>query len=261
MQDNTQVPVILTRDGHIAFLELNRPEHNFFDVQMIECIADHLDDLEHDSSCRVVVLQAGGRSFCAGANFSGGSESRIRKRSLSKLNPIYQEAARIFRFGKPIVAAIEGAAIGGGLGVALTADFRVSCVEARFSANFNHLGFHPGIALTYTLPALIGKQWAAWMFYTGARIDGQRALELGLVDFLVDKANVRSQALALAQEIATSSPRAVQSTRRTLNDGRLTHIYNAIARESREQAIHFDGEDIKEGIKAMAERRAPKFVD
>lgn len=260
MPELTEKPVLVTRKDHVAVLELNRPPHNFFDVEMIALIADNLDALEEDSSCRAVLLQAGGTNFCAGADFSNRDRSASPK-SKSRINPIYLEALRIFSFSKPIVAAIEGSAIGGGLGLVLTADFRVSCADAKFSANFNRLGFHPGFALSYTLPALIGKQSASWMFYTGARVDGAKAIELGLIDFMVAKSEVRTKALDLAQTIAISSPRAVQSTRKTLKADSLTHIRNAISRESAEQAIHFAGPDIKEGVKAMAERRAPSFVD
>ncbi|MCM2346280.1 MAG: enoyl-CoA hydratase/isomerase family protein [Acidovorax soli] len=258
---NTPVQAILTsRDGHVATIELNRPPHNFFDVEMIAQIADELDRLEADKRCRVVLLQASGSAFCAGADFSKRNDIR-EDRSASRINPIYQEALRIFSFGKPIVAAIEGSVVGGGLGLALAADFRVSCAEARFSANFNRLGFHPGFALSYTLPALIGKQMAAWMLYTGARVDGERAKEMGLVDFIALKPDVRIAGMALAREIATSSPRAVQSTKQTLKADSLSHIRNAISRESAEQSIQFAATDLAEGVKAMAERRAPAFED
>ncbi|BCN37063.1 enoyl-CoA hydratase [Alicycliphilus denitrificans] len=260
MSDTPVQAILTSRNDHVAIIQLNRPPHNFFDVAMIGQIADELDRLQADKSCRVVVVQANGSAFCAGADFSKRNGDGPA-RSASRINPIYLEALRIFSFSKPLVAAIEGPAIGGGLGLALTADFRVSCAEARFSANFNRLGFHPGFALSHTLPALIGKQQAAWMFYTGARVDGTRAQEIGLVDFLAPQVEVRSTAMALALEIATSSPRAVQSTRQTLKADSLSHIRNAISRESAEQYVQFSGPDLAEGIKAMAERRSPVFHD
>lgn len=259
MSENLADSVLLTRDGHVAVLELNNPPHNFFSVAMIRHIADLLDGLQDDKTVRAVVLCAKGSSFCAGADFANRSDAAPG--NISGINPIYLEALRIFNFTKPIVAAIEGPAVGGGLGLALTADFRVAGPQARFSANFNRLGFHPGFALSYTLPALIGKQQAAWMFYTGARINGSQAKELGLVDFLVPQDQVRPHALELAREIAVSSPRAVQSTRATLRADAFQQLRNAVARESAEQAVHFASPDIQEGVKAMAERRAPVFSD
>lgn len=257
MSEYTEPAITVNHDGHVGVIELNRPPHNFFDLAMVSAIADALDQLQANKSCRVVLLQANGSAFCAGANFSG--RENPEQRSPTRINPIYQEALRIFSFGKPIVAAIEGPAIGGGLGLALTADFRISCAQARFSANFNRLGFHPGFALSYTLPSLIGKQMAAWMFYTGARIDGDRAKEIGLVDFITTREEVRNASLTLAREIATSSPRAVQSTRQSVRADMLPQIRNAIARESEQQAQHFAGPDLTEGVRAMAERRLPVF--
>lgn len=260
MPDSAPPPILSSRDGHVAVIELNRPPHNFFDVEMIARIGDELDQLQADRTCRVVLLRAGGSAFCAGADFARREGASV-PRSASRINPIYQEALRIFSFGKPIVAAIEGPAVGGGLGLALTADFRISCAEARFSANFNRLGFHPGFALSHTLPALVGQQMAAWMLYTGARVGGEQAKAMGLVDFIVPRAEVRGAAMDLAREIAISSPRAVQSTRQTLRAGALDHILAAIARESAAQSVQFASADLAEGVQAMTQRRAPAFDD
>lgn len=160
---------------------------------------------------------------------------------------------------KPVVAAVHGPAVGGGLGLSLVADFRVTCAEARFCANFTRLGFHPGFALTYTLPRLIGVQKAALMFYTGRRIGGEEAAAIGLADVLVAQDQVRSEALKLASEIAVSAPLAVVSTRTTLRVDLVEQARKAVAREGAEQSWQRQTEDFKEGIAAMAARRAPLF--
>lgn len=139
-------------------------------------------------------------------------------------------------------------------------DFRVSCAEARFSANFNRLGFHPGFGLSVTLPRLVGPQQAALLFYTGRRIGGDEALAMGLVDVLVAQDQVRAEALKLAAEIATSAPLAVEATRRTLRTGLVEAIRQAVATESAAQNRQFATEDFKEGVAAMAARRAPVFA-
>ena len=113
---------------------------------------------------------------------------------------------RIFRNKKPIVAAVHGAAIGGGLGLAVSADFRVTCPEARFAANFTKLGFHPGFGLTVTLPELVGKNNAELIFYTSRRVTGEEAYRMGLANVLVPQDQVRAEAMKLAQEIAECSP-------------------------------------------------------
>ena len=246
------------RDGHVAVVEMRRPPHNFFDVPLIAALADALESLEADPDCRAVVLCAQGSSFCAGADFSR-REAAPERASPRAVNPVYHEALRMFATGKPIVAAIQGPAVGGGLGLALVADFRIACPEARFSANFNRLGFHPGFGLSVTLPRLVGEQKAALLFYTGRRIDGAEAAAIGLADELVPAERVRPRAIELATEIATSSPLAVQSTRATLRAGLVERIRAAVARESVEQNRQFRSEDFREGVKAMAERRPPVF--
>lgn len=244
--------------GHTGITELNKPPHNFFDQTLIATLADAWEKFEADKNIRAIVLCANGKSFCAGADFSENSTMN-KKRSVKQTNPLYLEALRLYACTKPVIAAIEGAAIGGGLGVALTADFRISCPEARFAANFNRLGFHPGFGLSFALANLIGKQNAARLFYTGARIDGTSALSLGLLDELVPQSEVRARAMALADEIAVSSPRAVQATRQTLRGDFLDRVRLAVVRESEVQAVQMTSADLEEGVKAAKERRNPNF--
>jgi enoyl-CoA hydratase/carnithine racemase len=244
--------------GAVAVVELRRPPHNYFDVALIAALADAFEALEADARCRAIVLCASGPSFCAGADLAT-RDATPPQRSARAVNPLYAEALRLFACGKPVVAAVHGAAVGGGLGLALAADFRVSCAEARFSANFNRLGFHPGFGLSVTLPRLVGAQQAALLFYTGRRINGNEAQRIGLSDLLVPQAEVRARAIELAAEIATSAPIAVQSTRATLRAGLVEQIRIAVARESSEQHQQFASEDFKEGVAAMAARRPPQF--
>lgn len=244
---------------HVAVVEMRRPPHNFFDVALIASLANVFEALEADPECRAIVLCAEGSSFCAGANFSRDTDV-TEHRSPRTVNPIYGEAIRLFSCTKPVVAAVHGPAIGGGLGLALVADFRVACAEARFSANFNRLGFHPGFGLSVTLPRLVGLQRASLLFYTGRRIDGQEAQAIGLVDVLVAQAEVRAEALKLAGEIAASAPLAVVSTRQTLRMGLVEAIRQAVAVESAAQNREFHSQDFKEGVAAMAARRLPVFT-
>jgi enoyl-CoA hydratase/carnithine racemase len=250
--------VDVRQSGAVAIVEIQRPPHNFFDFELIEGIADRLEAIDADDGCRAVVLCAQGKSFCAGADFSKGRRAPAA-RSPNATNPLYLEAIRIFSCRKPIVVAVQGPAIGGGLGLALVGDFRVTCPEGRFSANFNRLGFHPGFGLSVTLPRLVGAQQAALMLYTGRRLNGDEAVRIGLADELVPQADLRARALALAGEIAESAPLAVQSTRATLRAGLVDALRVAVARESREQALHYRTEDFKEGIAAAAERRQANF--
>ena len=251
----------VSRDGPVATVEMRRPPHNFFDGDLVAELADAFERLDADPECRAIVLAAEGRSFCAGADFSKRMEiGTLAEGTRSAAGRhLYKEAIRLFRTAKPIVAAVHGAAIGGGLGLALVADFRVTCQEARFSANFNRLGFHPGFGLTATLPRLVGAQQAALLFYTGRRISGDEARRIGLADLLVPQPEVRGAAQALALEIAQSAPLAVVSTRATLRRGLIEAIEAATERELVEQDWLRRTEDFREGVKAMAERRLPDF--
>jgi enoyl-CoA hydratase/carnithine racemase len=259
MSANTpHADVHVSLDGPVATVELGKPPHNFFDIPLIQHLADAFEEIEADRRCHAIVLAAQGSSFCAGADFSN-RDATPPQRSPRAVNPLYAEALRLFACTKPVVAAVHGPAVGGGLGLALVADFRVSCAQARFSANFNRLGFHPGFGLSVTLPRLIGMQQAALLFYTGRRIGGEAALALGLVDVLVPQDQVRAEAEKLAREIALSAPRAVRSTRATLRQGLVEQLRVAVAHESMEQNAQFKTADFREGIAAMAQRREPRF--
>src|ERR1700683_3971261 len=188
------------KTGHVALVEIRRPPNNFFDAALIGEIATAFETLDADAECRALVLAAQGKAFCAGANFGDSDGDELLSGPRPGAAHLYIEGNRLFRTKKPIVAAVHGAAVGGGLGLAMVADFRVTCAEARVSANFTRLGFYPGFGLTSTLPRLVGEQQAALLFYTGRRIPGDEAVRIGLADLLVpqDEGRKASQALALA---------------------------------------------------------------
>jgi enoyl-CoA hydratase/carnithine racemase len=249
------------KTGHVALVEIRRPPHNFFDVALIKELAGAFEALDADSDCRALVLAAQGKAFCAGADFGGDDSDGAALLSGPKPGAahLYIEGNRLFRTKKPIVAAVHGAAVGGGLGLAMVADLRVTCPEARFCANFTRLGFHPGFGLTVTLPEAIGRQNAAMMFYTSRRITGEDALRIGLADVLVPQAQVRVAAQKLAAEIAENAPLGVMATRATLRAGLAERVKAATAHELEEQTRLRQTGDFKEGVKAMAERRVPSF--
>jgi enoyl-CoA hydratase/carnithine racemase len=253
-------PLNVEHHGHVALVEINRPPNNFFDVALINGIADIFEELDREPDVRALVLASAGRHFCAGANFADpGARAERRERRLEDGNPLYEAAVRLFACNKPVVGAIQGAAVGGGFGLALMPDFRVVCAEARFTANFVKLGFHPGFGLTHTLPALVGQQRAALMFLTGCRIDGVTAHAWGMADVLTDQASLREQALALAAEIAGNAPLAVTSVRATLRRGLADAIRRQTDHEFREQFRLQQTEDHREGVRAVAERRPGNF--
>jgi enoyl-CoA hydratase/carnithine racemase len=253
--------VAVSHHDHVAVLEIQRPPNNFFDVHLINHLADAFDVLDADDNIRALVLASQGKHFCAGNNFSdSGNQAERKKRSIASGNPLYTAGVRLFNNAKPVIGAIQGAAVGGGFGLAVMPDFRVACPEARFTANFVKLGFHPGFGLTHTLPRLIGTQKANLLFLTGRRIGGEQAHEWGLVDKLVSQETLRAEAIAFAAEIAENAPLALKSVRATMRQGIANAVRRQTDHEYREQFHLQQTNDHKEGVLAVAERRPGKFT-
>ena len=252
------VEVSVDASTFVATVEIRRPPNNFFDVGLIRSLADAYESLDADpAACRAIVLCSEGKHFCAGADFTG----RNGGGGPGSTGDLYAEALRLFRASTPVVAAVQGAAVGGGLGLACSADFRVVAPSSRLTANFSRLGFHQGFGLSATLPRIVGMQRATELLYSGRRIDGVVAASFGLADRLVDDGDgaVRAAATELAVEIASAAPLAVRSIRETMRAGLADAVAASTAREDQEQDRLRRTADWAEGIKASAERRDPRF--
>lgn len=251
---DAHLSVVTDESAHIAIVEIQRGPNNFFDVAVLTRLAESLEELA-DGPTRAVVLCSEGKNFCAGANFTSDSPT-----GASGDQPhIYDVGIRLFEQPLPIVAAVQGAAIGGGLGLALAADFRVASAESRFAANFSLLGFHQGFGLSVTLPHVVGNQAAIDLLYTGRRIDGEAARGIGLVDHLVPAEHVRSRAIDLATEVALAAPLALRSIRHTLRGSLAADVRDAMVHERAEQERLTATADFREGVAAVSERRPGRF--
>ena len=237
----------------VATVEIHRPPHNWFDLEVLAGVADAILALDDDSSARAIVLCTEGKNFCAGADLTGGEV-------LDNTATLYATATRMFTGTKPIVAAVQGAAIGGGLGLALAADFRVATPDTRFSCNFAKLGFHQGFGISVTLPAVVGQQRALELMYTAVDVRGDEALRLGLADRVVPADELRAAAHAFAAAIAANGPLAVQAIRTTMRGDLAERVAAATAHEAREQARLRETDDFREGVAATSERRTPNFT-
>ena len=255
--------VTITQDGAVAIVSFSRPPNNYFDIELINTLAETLEGADRQPEIRAVVLRSQGKVFCAGAKFSGregGGAGASNSGDLSDPSELYRKGVRLFRTRKPIIAEIQGPAIGGGLGLAMVADFRVAAPETRFAGNFVKIGIHPGFGLTHTLPRAIGQQLTAMLLYTGRRIDGEEAVRIGLADVLAPLPALHETALGLAKEIAENAPLALEATRQTLRAGLADAVARQTDHECREQIALFGTEDFKEGVKALAERRPGRWV-
>ncbi len=253
--------VSVQHEGHVAVVEVHRPPANFFDVDVLTTLADLGARLGADGHTRAIVLCSEGKHFCAGANFTSGGLGEER---VAETRRVYAAGARLFRVPVPVVAAVQGSAVGGGLGLACSADFRVAAPSTRFHANFASLGFHQGFGLSVSLARIVGDQLATRLLLTSERVTGTEAASMGLADVLVDESGdpqetVRAGALALAQRIAEQAPLAVASIRTTLRGDLAERVDKVLEREIAEQARLWQTEDCAEGIGANLERRAATF--
>lgn len=253
-----KVSITTSTHGFVRQIVFSHPPHNHATVEVLAGIADALDAADADPAIRATVLTSEGRIFCAGADlaardgFGGSGQDPLRE--------FYTQALRIFAAKKPVIAAVQGAAIGAGLGLAVAADFRVAAPEARFSANFTRLGFHPGFGLTVTLPRLIGVQRAHEIFLTSARYKAEVVAAWGLVDRLSGPGGALAAAHDLAREIAENAPLATVATRATLRLGLIDAVRERLDHEYAQQAVLRATTDYAEGVASVFERRPASFT-
>ncbi len=250
--------VSVSVDGHVATLIIDRPPHNHVSVGLIAALADQLEALDADRAVRAIVLASEGKNFCAGADLS--APQNVVTADRGGVADLYAQAVRLFAAKKPIVAAVQGAAVGAGLGLALVADHRIAADDARFSANFVKLGFHPGFGITHTLPRLIGEARASLMCLTGRRVGAEEAVLWGLADASAPLDQVRVRARALAREIAENAPLALLATRATLRAGLAEAVRRQTEHEAAAQGMLRATKDFAEGVRAVAERRPGRFT-
>jgi enoyl-CoA hydratase/carnithine racemase len=242
--------VSVDRGGHVALIEMHRPPTNFFDEAILSELADAVLSLEAEDDVRSIVLCSEGKHFCAGADLRGIDAEGIRR--------VYRQAYRLFTGRKPIVAAVQGSAVGGGLGLAMAADFRIAAPDARMTANFSRLAFHQGFGLSATLPAAIGQQKALELLYTGRSVSGIEGLEIGLCDGVSE--DPRAAALELAAEIAKSAPLSLKAIRATMRRPLAAQVQLALGVEADAQAALLTTDDFREGLAAVIGRRTPQFT-
>ena len=245
--------------GDVAVVTLHRPPHNLLTEPSLGRLADALEAL--GDTARAAVLCSEGRSFCAGADFraSDAPDPTAGEDFRATTGAFYRQAERIFATAVPVVAAVQGAAIGAGFGLALACDLRVVGTRAFFQANFVRLGIHPGFALSVLVPRLVGAGRAADIFLTARRVAAEEALSMGMADRLVPEGAEVEAAVETASQIAQGAPLALRSTRATLRAGLVEDAARAMAHELEEQSRLAGTDDAVEGVAAMLAGRPPRF--
>jgi len=257
--------VLYESEGGVATLTLNRPENrNSMTADVLIAFHECIRRLREDSELRAVVITGRGSSFCAGADFKSGSGLFVGGGPSPRLPHeaalrTYAAFLALLDVEVPILAAMNGHAIGGGFGLALVCDIRVANREAKYGANFARLGIHSGMAISYLLPRIVGVARAADMLFSGRILTGTEAEAIGLVHCAVSAEEVANEAKRRAREIASCAPLAVRLMKRSLYRGMNWDPRTAAEHEAWAQSATFASEDAKEGIRALLEKREPRF--
>jgi enoyl-CoA hydratase/carnithine racemase len=249
-------------DG-VAEITLNRPENrNSMTPDVLAGLADGVARAKGDAGVRCVIVTGRGKSFCAGADFKARAEADASAPYVAPHERSYNTYApflSLLDLEVPTIAAMNGHAIGGGLGLAIVCDLRVAATDAKYGANFVRLGLHPGMANTYILPRLMGVPNAVELLLTGRLVDGAEAARRGLAHYAVAPEQVLAKARELAREIATAAPLAVRWTKRSIYQGIAWDPKAAARHEGLVQSRTMETEDFREGTKALLEKREPRF--
>ena len=249
-------------DG-VVVVTLDLPERrNMMSAAMTASWARAMAALRADRSVRAVVVTGAGPAFCSGGDLSWiGSEPDATVDDLrARMQPFYRSWLSVLDLDVPTIAAVNGAAVGAGLAVALACDLRYAAEDARLGMPFTALGMHPGMASTWLLPSVAGLAVARELLLTGRMVTGAEAVGLGLVNRAVPAADVLDEALAAAAAVAAAAPVATRLTKRALADGGHASLAAALEWEALAQPVTLSSADLQEGLAAQRERRPARFT-
>ncbi len=255
------MPVHLEVADHVAVLTFDEPgRKNAMTPQLGDALAARVEELRRRSEVRAVILAGAGGTFSAGGDLTMLAALRQLSTDDARLHMLafYARYLSVTQLEVPVIAAVEGAAMGAGLCVALACDLCVVDRDAKLGFNFTQLGLHPGMGATYLVPRRVGAQRAAELLFSGRRFDGRHALELGLALEACAAGEVLPRARELARQVASSAPLAVRGLKRALGVDQ-AGLARALEHEAGEQALGYATADLAEGLRAAAERRPPVF--
>ena len=256
--------ILLEKDEGVAVVTLNRPERfNSFTTNMYRRFPRMIDQLNRDDQVRAIVLTGAGKGFCAGSDVSdrlnkrleeGGEESRFEN-----LQQVGAMALALADLDKPLIGAVNGAAVGAGLSLTLLCDMRLASEKARFGAVWLNVGLVPDVGATYYLPRIVGREKALELMLSREVIDAQEALKIGLVSRVVAPDQLMKEAMELAAKIASGPAVAIELTKRSLQRSLTNDLKSQLDFETYAQNICRQTEDHREGVRAFKEKRRPVF--
>ena len=253
--------VLLTekRDG-VAILTLNRPEvMNSFNFALLHALKEQIDDLKFNTKIRVVIITGSGqKAFCAGADLKERttySESQVK----AFIFTIRNLFTSIEHLNKPVIAAINGVALGGGTELSLACDIRIASMNALMGLTETRLAIIPGAGGTQRLPRLIGRGKAKELIFTGRRVDAHEALQIGLVNQICEQESLQEESLKMAAMICETGPIAIEQAKYAINYGLETDLHTGLGIESNAYWVTIPTEDRLEGLAAFQEKRKPVY--
>jgi enoyl-CoA hydratase len=254
-------PVLITLEGHIATLTLNVPDkRNAMSAEMTDAFPRAIDRLKSMPEARAIIVTGAGAAFCAGGDLDFLHTGERDVTALrAKMTSFYPSFSCLLDVDVPVVAAINGPAIGAGLCLALMCDLRVAASDAPLGMTFVRIGLHPGMLATALLSRAVTQTWAAELLYTGRIVTGAEALHMGLVNRAVSTDRVMPEARALAEQVSSNAPIALRYIKEGLRLAYREAFEQASAWESFAQPVTMATEDVQEGLRAVRERRPPYF--
>ena len=255
--------VLYERNGHVGVITLNRPDNrNSMTPELLSAFRRCAQEAAQDDKARCIIITGTGRCFSAGADFNSQIQADGEGRALMPHEAsfaMYTPFLTVLEIEVPVIGALNGHTVGGGFGLSLVCDLRIVNRESKIGANFARLGLHPGMAIGYLLPRIVGPLKAAELLFTGRLIKGDEAESIGLVNQAVEPQSVFPAAMAMATEIASNAPVALRMMKRSFYEGLGWEVRAAAYREAMAQAITVDTEDAREGIAALLAKRPPEF--
>lgn len=256
--------VLYERTDGIGVITLNRPDNrNSMTPELLDAFHGASRAAAADAGARCVVITGRGRCFSAGADFKSNIQREDAGRALQpheRSFGMYEPFLSVLDIEVPVIGALNGHTVGGGFGLSLVCDLRVANIASKYGANFARLGLHPGMAIGYLLPRIVGPARAAELLFTGRLLLGDEALAMGLVSRAVPEPEVLPAALEMAAQIAANAPVAVRMMKRSFYVGLGWDVREAARQEAFAQAVTVATADAREGMQALLDKRTPEFT-
>lgn len=259
----TTEPILCHIEEHVATLTLNQPSNlNAMDIAMGKAFQKTLVSLDKNKEVRAVIITGAGRSFSSGGNLEMLEEKLIKNQlnNYKDLKNFYSVFLGVRKLRVPVIAAINGAAVGAGFCLSLACDLRYASSTAKIGANFARLGLAPGMGGSYLVTRLVGPTRAAEVLLLAEILSASKAFDMGLLNGVFEPENLMSHVLGVAKVIAGNAPFAIETIKTGIQMAMHATLEKMFDYDARSQAKSFASEDIKEGIKAVREKRSPKFI-